>query len=213
METKSLHEQRYEEAKRRSYEEYNKKAEAQMAEEAMKQKSFLSGDASGKDLKIKPYVYYNPQDCIVHAIKDFGDQAFENISKIKATREANGQRLAIKKDYKNVIGEFPEEHKSNNGGLGDTVDTYTFVREFNGYLCQFEIVKAPIGFGKMKRSGYMVNKVSIFYFFKNGVGIGSELILKCAFFMIRKRAPDDENSAIMHLKNPINGKAIKKDFF
>ena len=153
------------------------------------------GDAKGKDLLIKPLVYYNIQDCLHNVMtqSDFKDKAIRNIGIIKANRESKGQRLAVKADLKDVQGEFGDRSEEIQAGP-EKLKFYRFVKEWCGYICIFEIKRQPIGFGATKRQGYTFDKAYVCYYGKNGVQLGKELILRINFWMWNKRAPRDGNN-------------------
>lgn len=152
------------------------------------------GDAKGKDLLIKPLVYYNLQDCLHNVMTqtDFKDKANRNIGIIKANREPKGQRLAVKADLKDVQGEYGDRSEEIQAGA-EKLKFYRIVKEWCGYICIFEIKRQPVGFGATKRQGYTFDKAYVCYYGKNGVQIGKELILRINFWMWNKRAPRDEN--------------------
>ena len=155
-----------------------------------------NGNTKGKNTKFKPLVYYNAPDALSNCMKQFKDQASKNIEIIKEAREAKGQRLAVSTDMKDVVGEFHEGVGSINIGEVpvSNVKMHAYIRQWLGYICYFEIVESDYGFGSMKRRGYCVEKVSVVYFQKNGVGMGKEVILKMPFFSIPKHpAKNDKN--------------------
>lgn len=154
----------------------------------------LHGDSKGKDLLIKPLVYYNVQDCLHNVMTetDFVDKAKKNIGIVKANRESKGQRLAVRADLKDVQGEFGDRTEEVQAGP-EKLKFYRIVKEWCGYICIFEIKRQPIGFGATKRQGYTFDKAYVCYYGKNGIQIGKELILRINFWMWNKRAPRDGN--------------------
>lgn len=182
-----LHVRRLEEAKRKAIDDAFVRAnEAAKITTDSKNNLFGIGESKGKDVKFKPLVYYNANDALSNCMKLFKQQASKNIDIIKANREAKGQRLAVKADLKDVLGEFHEGKRNVNVGLSSTVTFYTFIKEFCGYLCFFEVTESYYGAGQMKRRGYLVEKVSVIYYQKNGIGLNKEVILKVPFFTAPK---------------------------
>lgn len=153
-------------------------------------KDFI-GDTKGKDMTIKPLVYYNLQDALKNAMSDeWKTKAEKNLQAIKAAREMKGQMMCTGADLKSVQGEFGEGKQASplSVGPGKKFIKHFFIREYCGYSCIFEIDEAPIGFGATKRNGYRFDRAWVAYYGKNGVHIGKELFLKCKFWMIRDRA-------------------------
>ncbi len=134
-----------------------------------------------KDTYFKSLVYYNPQDCLSHCMKDHKEKAKANIEKLKAAKEANGQKLTTKSDLKNVVGEFHEGSKKFPVDLTSSVVLRTFIREWCGTICIFDMCESNYGRGKMKRRGYEIIKVWAVYYRKNGVGLSKEIILQERF--------------------------------
>ena len=187
-----LHELRYNQMKARSLETqlYSNK----MVRSTVQNNKLFNGDSKGKDLLIKPLVYYNLQDCLKNVMTetDFVDKAKKNIGIIKATREPKGQRLAVKKDLKDVQGEFGDRTEEIRAGF-EKLKFYRIVREWCGYICIFEIKRQNIGFGSTQRQGYTIDKVYVCYYGKNNIHIGKELILRINFWMWNKPAPRDDS--------------------
>ena len=184
----SLHETRYADMKNRALNEAVSKS-------IKSSESLFSDDAKGKDIYIKPLVYYNMEDCLNNVLKetDYVDKARKNIGIVKASRESKGQRLATKADSKDVLSEFQDEKSTTPTGLGEKVTFHRFVREWLGYLCQFEIKEQPVGFGQTKRNGFTISKVSVIYYGKNGIKLGKEIILRISFWMWNKtKKPEQE---------------------
>ena len=188
-----LHEIRYNAMKAKSLEAQLHPANS--THSAIPQNREAHGDAKGKDLLIKPLVYYNIQDCLHNVMtqSDFKDKAAHNIGIIKANRESKGQRLAVRTDLKDVQGEFGDRSEEIQAGP-EKLKFYRFVKEWCGYICIFEIKRQPIGFGATKRQGYTFDKAYVCYYGKNGIQIGKELILRINFWMWNKRAPRDGNN-------------------
>ena len=145
-------------------------------------------NVKGKNTKFKALVFYNATDALSNCMKQFKDQAQKNIDVIRTAREARGQRLATKADMKDVVGEFHEG--TRNVTIGpvpvSTVKLHAYIREWCGAICYFEISESDYGAGSMKRRGYNVEKVSVVYFQKNGVGMSKEIILKQPFWTVPK---------------------------
>ena len=180
-ETKSLHEQRWEESKRKHLDKV-----IGFSEESTNTKNM---DSSGKDLTIKPLIYYNLTDCLNNVMQqsDFKEKATKNIAIIKSSRNQKGQRLAEHKDIKDIEGEFGKTSTSSTIGAGlYAVKYHNFVKEWLGTVCHFVIKEQNVGFGQTKRKGYTIDKVYVFYYGKNGIHIGRELVLKIAFWMWAK---------------------------
>lgn len=180
-----LHIQRWEEAKRKAITDAFTRANeaAKITTDAAKKDLFgIGSNVKGKDIKFKPLVYYNANDAISNCMNEFRQQAAKNIDIIKANRESKGQKLAVKSDIKDVLGEFHEGKKNVMLSPGSTVTFYTYIKEFCGYLCYFEVTESYYGIGQMKRRGYLVEKVSVIYYQKNGVGLSKEVILKVPFW-------------------------------
>lgn len=187
---KSLHEIRYEEAKRRAFDNKFKIAsqEAKSSISINGKNDFFgtNNDTKGKTIKFKPNVFYNAQDALSDCMKKFKDQASENIRLIKESREAKGQKLTTKADLKDVLGEYHEGRRPVKIGPVTTVVFHVYIKEWCGAICVFELSEANYGAREMKRRGYVVEKVSVVYYQKNGVGMSKELILKQPFASIPK---------------------------
>lgn len=185
----SLHETRYNAMK-------NKRLNDAVDESIKSSESFLNCDESkGKDVYIKPLVYYNMQDCLHNVLTepDFVEKAKKNIGIIKAARESKGQKLATVADSKDILSEFQDEKTTTPTGLGEKVTFHKFVKEWLGYLCQFEIKEQPVGFGQTKRNGFTISKVSVIYYGKNGIKLSKEIILRISFWMWNKTKKPDAN--------------------
>jgi len=131
----------------------------------------------GKDTKFRPLVYYTEQEALKKVMDEFKDQAKKNIDLIREAREAKGQRIATKLDLKDVMGEFHEGKRSIFLGIS-SVAYKVFIREWCGAICIFDMLERYYGTGQMKRRGYIIEKVSVVYYQKNGVGLAKEIILK-----------------------------------
>lgn len=180
-----LHVQRWEEAKRKAINDAFVRANeaAKITTDSTKNNLFgIGANTKGKDVKFKPLVYYNANDAIANCMKEFKQQAAKNIDIIKTSRETKGQRLAVKADLKDVLGEFHEGKRNVMLSQASSVTFYTYIKEFCGYLCYFEVTESYYGAGSMKRRGYLVEKVSVIYYQKNGVGLSKEVILKVPFW-------------------------------
>lgn len=195
---KPLHEIRYEEAMRRSFKNKFKIASAEAKSSIpAKDKDELFGtnnETKGKTIKFKPDVKYNPQDALSECMKKFKDQASKNIELIKNSREAKGQKLTTKSDLKDVLGEYHEGRRPVKVGPISTVVFHVYIREWCGTICVFELSEANYGAREMKRRGYVVEKVSVVYYQKNGVGMGKELVLKQPFATVPKHPEKYKNS-------------------
>ena len=183
-EHKTLHEKRWEESKRKATDKI-----LGFSEESIKPKESNNLDSKGKDLTIKPLIYYNITDCLNNVLQnnDFKEKAMKNIAIIKSARNQKGQRLAEHKDIKDIEGEFGKTTTSTTIGAGTyAVKYHNIVKEWLGTVCYFIIKEQNVGFGQTKRKGYAIDKVYVFYYGKNGIHIGRELILKIAFWMWAK---------------------------
>lgn len=185
---KPLHEQRWEEAKNRSLE----------AVVASKTKSTIpaakkTDELRGKDLLVNPLVYYNVQDCLSNILHnpEWTDKAKKNIGIIKANREPKGQRLAIKADAKDVLGQYPEDKKMISLGIYENIKIHHFIREWCGHLVQIEIKEQDYAFGDKRRRGYMFSKASVIYYKANGIGLGMEQCLRINFWMFKNKPAED----------------------
>ena len=187
---KPLHEIRLEEAKRRTMENKFKiaSAEAKSSMPINEKDEFFgtNNETKGKNIKFKPNVFYNPQDALADCMKKYKDQASENINKIKEAREAKGQRLTTVADLKDVLGEYHECKRPIKIGPVSTVTFHIYIRAWCGTICVFELSEANYGAREMRRRGYVIEKVSVVYYQKNGVGMSKELILKQPFISIPK---------------------------
>lgn len=146
----------------------------------------------GKNTKFRPLVYYNSQEALTKCMSEFKDQAKKNIDLIREAREAKGQRLATKLDLKDVLGEFHEGKRSIFLGIS-SVAYHVFIREWCGAICYFEMSEKNYGIGSMKRRGYNIEKVSVVYYQKNGVGLAKEIILKQPGYAINHHPAKDSN--------------------
>ena len=213
--TRSLHERRWDNAKKKASDIlYKRAAEAAGVEQtqqadkydydeilkATESVTIPSDDArnetKGKNTKFRPLVYYTVNDALNNCMKQYKDQAKQNIELIKANKESKGQRLAVKADLKDVLGQFSEGRRAVKIGPVSSVAFHIFVREWCGYICYFEISEANYGVKEMKRRGYNVEKVSVIYYQKNGVGLNKELILKQPFMTVQKhpsKNPKEDN--------------------
>lgn len=191
-----LHELRYNQMKAKSLESKLYPNHTHMVHPTVQQQQnkLFNGDSKGKDLSIKPLVYYNLQDCLKNVMTetDFVDKAKKNIGIIKANRESKGQRLAVHSDLKDVQGEYGDKTEEIMAGF-EKLKFYRIVREWCGYICIFEIKRQNIGFGQTKRQGYTIDKVYVCYYGKNGIHIGKELILRISFWMWNKPTPRDHS--------------------
>ena len=197
-----LHERRWAEAKKKAELAKFKAAESSSADEteeysyddlirategvSIPSSQNFGDSTAGKNMKFRPLVYYTVSDALNNCLKDFKDQAKANIDLVKTAREAKGQRLATKADLSDVLGEFREGRRNIKIGPIESVAFHILIREWCGVLCYFELSEANYGVKEMKRRGYVVEKVSVIYYQKNGVGLGKELILKQPFNTIPK---------------------------
>lgn len=228
---RSLHERRWEEAKKRdTRKSFQKAAEASgillndidssnedsvpdlSAESVSVDKKDNFHDTKGKTTKFRPLVYYTSEEALRACMKEFKDQANTNIDLIREAREAKGQRLATKADLKNVLGEYHEGKRTMFLGLS-SVTYYVFVREWCGAICYFEMSEKNYGVASMKRRGYNIEKVSVFYYQKNGVGIAKEIILKQPAYSINtssKLVDSKESTNPSMSSESVGGKFVKR---
>lgn len=199
----SLHEQRWAEAKRKAaeakfnqaresfgYEDDSEDSVPDMSRESASQ-NVHDTQTKGKTTKFRPLVYYNSNEALNKCMSEFKDQAKENIDLIREAREAKGQRLATKLDMKDVMGEFHEGKRSIFLGIS-SVAYHVFIREWCGAICYFEMSEKNYGTGSMKRRGYNIEKVSVVYYQKNGVGLAKEIILKQPGYSINHHPDKDK---------------------
>lgn len=182
---KPLHEIRYEESKRRAIENKLKLAsqsiEAKLSIKETNEMFGTNNETKGKEIKFKPNVFYNPQDALSDCMKKFKEQASKNIDKIREAREAKGQKLTTKADLKDVLGEYHEGRRPVKIGPLSTIVFHVYIKEWCGTICVFELSESNFGAKEMRRRGYVVEKVSVVYYQKNGIGMSKELILKQPF--------------------------------
>jgi len=184
---KPLHEQRWEESKmKNSLNALDKSIEAYMKDSS--KNSLINNN--GKDLKIKPLIYYNLNDCVSKSLgdSDIVEKGKKNIDIVRTKVESKGGRLAENKDLKGCIGEF-QTSKTVKVGI-DQWKFHNVVKQWNGTICIFEILERKFGSGNMRRNGFVLNKGYVIFHGKEGVKLHKELILNHAFWWGRHRSDE-----------------------
>lgn len=141
----------------------------------------------GLNIVIEPLTYYNPVDCVSHAMKDYENQAKPTLDAIKTKRGQHGQNLIPLTDINDVKGQF-QEGRRKVGALGLSVNKYRFIKPFCGAICIFEITESSVGMGSAKRKTYMLDTVSACFYKKNSDAIVKEIILRNKFWRWSKNA-------------------------
>lgn len=197
-ETIPLHEQRYNEMRQKQAERLRAAIEANMLNNAMSLESDnpASQDFNskiGKSIFFKPLVYYSLPDCIVNCKKMFKTQATSNIEKVREARSKRGQILTKADELNKVKGQVRDSHKAVNPLRKEGVTFHHVVDKWCDTVCIFNVAESWFGHGKMKRRGYEMISVDVFFWLKKGGSVGSEKILKRRFFYMAKKASQDAN--------------------
>lgn len=150
--------------------------------------AFSEEKFDGINAKIEGLSYYNPDECIKHAMQDYENQAAEAIKSVKVKREGAGQFMCTEKDLADIRAQYPEGKRmiTPNG----PVKMYRIrkIKKWCDAICAFDVHISELGSFSSKRTVYTLDNVSVFFYHKNSDGIGQEIILKNKFFRKRKLA-------------------------
>jgi hypothetical protein len=150
----------------------------------------------GKGVVISPLAYYTVDDSLKHALNDYKEQIKTTTDIIMAQRSKYGQKAATINDRKDVLGEYPEKSSHQvyvdsgiKTGPGLKVKRHYFTRPINGIMYRISIDENPLGIGQSKRNTYMLVDIAVIFYYKNGIGLGKEIVARSKILRIRKRAP------------------------